>query len=280
MYAESANNGAPRLEPVAFFGVLKRFIEPVLALRRRKRSVPEPATGAVVPEILSPAAPVSDVTSDGEGNPYVVARRQWSERYGDYIQQAHHWRMLAVLCGLVSVIALAGMGFIGTRTKVIPYLVEMNKFGEVATGDDKDRPGAVDARILRAYLARFVTDWRSVTVDRQAQKTAIDRVYAMLPRASTALGKLNDHFKRYNPFVMAATGSVNVSITSLLPISERDWQVEWLEVKRDTSGAILGRARLKASITVGSTPPTQESLALMNPLGIYITNLNWSQQRN
>jgi len=269
--------------------MLRRFIEPVLALRRRRRGAPEQASGAVAPEALAPAAAArprnarsagraavaSDVASNGESNPYVEARRQWSERYGDYIQQAYHWRLLAVLSGLVTLISLAGMGFIGTRSKVIPYLVEMNKFGEVASEGRTRRTGDVDARILRAYLARFIADWRSVTVDRQAQKTAIERVYAMLPRASIALGKLNDHFKTYNPFALAAKESVNVSVTSLLPISEHTWQVEWLEVRRDTLGAIQSRVRLKASIVVGITPPTQENLVLVNPLGIYITDLNW-----
>jgi type IV secretory pathway TrbF-like protein len=285
MYAGSANNGAARPEPVALPDISRRLIEPVLALRRRRRGVPEQgseegAAGSVPIGTAHPAkarSPATSVsTSDGASSPYVIARQQWSERYGDYFQQAQHWRLLATLVGLIALIALAGMGYIATRSKVIPYLVDMSRFGEVAPVEPRDRAGTVDAPILRAYLARWVTDWRSVTVDRQAQKAAIDRVYAMLPRGSSALRKLSDHFRTNNPFVLAASESVNVSVNSLLPISEQLWQVEWTEIRRDPQGAIQSKAHLKAAIAVGITPPTQDSLALLNPLGIYITDLNWS----
>ena len=112
----------------------------------------------------------------------------------------------------------------------------------------------------------------------QAQKSAIDRVYAMLPGGSIAVSKLNDHFRDHNPFALAAKESVSVAVTNLLPLSERTWQLEWQEVTRDQRGQVLSNVRMRASILVGITPPTQESLILVNPLGVYITDLNWSQQ--
>jgi type IV secretion system protein VirB5 len=136
----------------------------------------------------------------------------------------------------------------------------------------------VDQRVIKAYLARFVSDWRAVTIDRQAQKSAIDRVYAMLPSGSVALGKVNDHFKANNPFTVASSRSVSVAVTNLLPLSEHTWQVEWQEVTRNTRGEVQGNVRMKVSIIVGITPPTDERMILINPLGVYITDLNWSQQ--
>jgi type IV secretion system protein VirB5 len=141
-----------------------------------------------------------------------------------------------------------------------------------------EHPAEVDQRVIKAYLARFVADWRSVTVDRQAQKSAIDRVYAMLPSGSVALSKLNDHFKANNPFTVSSKRSVGVAVTNLLPISERTWQIEWQEVIRDARGDIQSKVRMKASIIVGITPPIDENLMLINPLGVYITDVNWSRQ--
>jgi type IV secretion system protein VirB5 len=228
------------------------------------------------PVMAAAAAP--NVAAQSEHNPYVEARREWNERYGDYIQQARHWRTIAIFSGLTALACAFGVVYIGAKSKVVPYVVEVDKLGEVAAIARADRASTVDPRVIKAYLARFLADWRTVTVDRQAQKGAIDRVYVMLPGGSIALTKINDHFKAHNPFVLAAKESVAVAVTNILPISDRTWQVEWQEVTRDQRGQVLSTVRMKASFMVGITPPTDESLMLVNPLGVYITDLNWSQQ--
>lgn len=213
-----------------------------------------------------------------ETNPYLEARREWNERYGDYIQQAHHWRTMAIVSGLVALVSVIGVGYIASRSKIVPYVVEVDRVGEVAAVGPAERPAAVDSRVIKAYLARFVTDWRAVTIDRQAQKAAIDRIYSMLPRASIALSKVNDFFRTHNPFGRAANETVAVAVTNILPISEKTWQVEWQEVVRDARGAVQSTVRMKVSILVGITPPTEEKQILVNPLGVFITDLNWAQQ--
>jgi len=245
-----------------------------VSLLRGRTDAGRPAASRPTP--VSSGRPGSQ--SQSALNPYVEARREWNERYGDYIHQAQHWRTIAVLSGLVALVCAVGVVYIGAQSKVVPYVVEVDKLGETAAVARADRAAPVDARIIKAYLARFVADWRTVTIDRQAQKTAIDRVYAMLPRGSIALQKLNDHFKTHNPFTLAAKESVSAAVTNLLPISERTWQVEWQEVTRDDRGAVQSTVRMKVSILVGVTPPTEESMILMNPLGVYIMDLNWSQQ--
>jgi type IV secretion system protein TrbF len=238
---------------------------------RERAHAPATTSGKGVP--AAPAAP-----SQNERNPYLDARREWNERYGDYIQAAHHWRTVALVSSLVALIAVAGVTYIGAQNKVVPYIVEVDKLGEAAAVARADTAGAVDKRVVKSYLARFVADWRTVTIDRQAQKGAIDRVYAMLPGGSVALGKLNDYFKAHNPFTVASKQSVEVAITNLLQLSDKTWQVEWREVIRDPRGEVQGSVRMKASIIVGITAPTDEKLMLINPLGIYVTDINWSQQ--
>jgi type IV secretion system protein TrbF len=229
-------------------------------------------------EPSKPARARAGVAAQGELNPYVEARREWNERYGDYIRQAHHWRTMAIISGLSALVSVAGLAYVGAQNKIVPYVVEVDKLGQAAAVARAAHPAAVDPRVVRAYLARFVTDWRTVSIDRQAQKGAIDRVYAMLPSGSIALNKLNDHFKAHNPFTAATSQTVAVAVHNLLPISDQTWQVEWQEVVRDLRGQLQSNVRMKVSIMVGITPPTDERLMLVNPLGVYITDLNWSQQ--
>ena len=42
-------------------------------------------------------------------NPYLAARREWDERYGDQITRARNWRTMAILCSLTSLVACGGM---------------------------------------------------------------------------------------------------------------------------------------------------------------------------
>jgi type IV secretion system protein TrbF len=253
--------------------MLKRLVNPLLALRGRKQSARTAA-----PAVAQPRTEPEAVATQGQTNPYVEARREWNERYGDYIQQAHHWRTMAIISGLAALFAVIGIAYIGAQSKIVPYVVEVDKLGEAAAIARADRAPAVDSRVIKAYLARFVTDWRTVTVDRQAEKSAIGRVYAMLPKSSLAVGKLNEYFRTHDPFLLATKESVDVAVTNLLPISDRTWQAEWQEVARDNRGVVQSTVRMKVSLIVGITPPTTESLIVVNPIGVYITDLNWSQQ--
>ena len=65
------------------------------------------------------------------GSPYLVARREWDERYGGLIKRAQQWRGAAVLALLV---ALAeGIVIIGvaTRPRIAPYIVAVDSLGRV-----------------------------------------------------------------------------------------------------------------------------------------------------
>ena len=119
--------------------MLQRLIHPLLALRGQKADAGERAR-----KPAKAGAARGDVPVHGETNPYVEARREWNERYGDYIQQAHHWRTMAIICGLVALICVFGMAYIGAQNKIVPYVVEVDKLGEAAAVARADRPAAVD----------------------------------------------------------------------------------------------------------------------------------------
>src|SRR4051812_11318029 len=45
----------------------------------------------------------------GSYNPYLAARREWDERYGDQITRARNWRTIALLCSVTALVACSGM---------------------------------------------------------------------------------------------------------------------------------------------------------------------------
>lgn len=238
-----------------------------------------PASGTAVSDAdQAPSVALKKKTPAHDPNPYIEARREWNERYGDYISQAKNWRFFAFFSGVISLASVIGVSYIGAQNRVVPYVVEVDKFGSAVAVKQGDKAKAVDQRVVKAFLARFIVDWRTVSVDRVAQKDAVVRLYSMLPIGSSGQKKMNDYFQDNNPFVRLQSGTISIEPTSALPISEKTWQVEWVETNRDLRGEILSRLRFKASLVVGITAPTEESQIIVNPLGVFVTDFNVAQQ--
>jgi type IV secretion system protein VirB5 len=228
-------------------------------------------------EVASMAKP-SNQEIEGPANPYTEARREWNERYGSYIARARNWRIMAFLSGLCAILAVGGLVYGASQNRFIPYIVEVDKLGVAAAVGFADRASPVDQRIIKAFLGRLVEDARFVTSDAAAQKAAINRVYSMIAQGTSGLTKFNEYFNQNSPFKRAETETVSVEIVSILPITQDTWQCEWSETARNLQGQIKTRARWKASIAVAFNPPTDEKQILLNPLGIYALDINWTQQ--
>jgi type IV secretion system protein VirB5 len=68
-----------------------------------------------------------------------------------------------------------------------------------------------------------------------------------------------------------------VDVKSVLATSDRTVEVEWIETTRDLYGAVQSQERWKGAFTITVSPPSDERLARMNPLGVYITNASWTK---
>jgi type IV secretion system protein VirB5 len=221
--------------------------------------------------------PADDLSAHEHLNPYISARREWNERYGDYVSQAKNWRIVAVLSGITAIVAVAGVVYIGAQSKFIPYVVAVDQHGSAVAAGIADRASAVDPRVVRALIGRFVTDLRGVISDQQAEKAAIDRVYSMLPSGAASTTVVSDQFKTNSPFTRAATETISVDVESILPISDKSWQVDFRETARSPNGMLLSKKRYRATLTTELSPVTNEQLIRLNPIGLFVTEISITQ---
>ncbi|MGA8535658.1 MAG: conjugal transfer protein TrbF [Candidatus Tumulicola sp.] len=205
--------------------------------------------------------------------PYLSARREWNERYGDYIARARSWRWAAFGALALSLVLAIGVVWQGAQSKVVPYVVEVDKLGDAVAVARADRATPADVRVIKAQLAAWIVDVRSVSSDPLAQKAALSRSYAMT--AATATRFLNDYYRQHSPFNQNRT--VAVSVDAVLPISTQTYQIQWSEDGRDLQGRNLATTHWLASVTVAFDPPTDERGVLSNPLGLYVTGISWTQ---
>ena len=217
-------------------------------------------------------------TGHSSENPYLAARREWNERYGDYIAQARNWRLAAILALCLALIASAGLVHVASQSQIIPYIVRVDKLGSVSATDRADRRFEPDQQLIVASLARWIANIRSVYTDASAERVILREGYAMINEHSEAYVRLNDYMRARDPFQRAQTETTAVDVQSVLPLSGDSWRIEWREETRGRDGSKPDSRAWQANVSISINPPGDEAAIRLNPLGIYINSFNWSQR--
>jgi type IV secretion system protein VirB5 len=207
-------------------------------------------------------------------NPYLNAREEWLERYGNYISRAAQWRMAAFIALVIACLSVAGNIIQMKQEKITRYFVAVNELGKVAAARMDGPASQTPARVIQAEIAAVIENWRTVTVDTELQKRMIGSLTAHT--AGAAKGVLKQWYDQNNPFEIAKGGKlINVQIHGLpLPVSQGSYRVEWTEIVRNHQGIELSRDNFEAIATVEIMPPQDEATMLKNPGGVYISNLS------
>lgn len=227
------------------------------------------------------AKPDSRVETD---NPYLNGRREWNDHIGSVVSSRQTWQIIGILSLLIALAGVGGMIHIGSQSKFIPYVVEVDKLGQLQASGPISATTRVDKRVIHATITDFIISSRTVTPDVSMQRRGIFKVYALLSANDPAITKMNEWLNgspESSPFKRAATEMVNVEIKSAIPQSPDTWQVDWLETTRDRKGAVMGKPEMRrALITVYTAEPTTSTTdeqIRQNPLGIYIRDFSWSR---
>lgn len=210
-------------------------------------------------------------------NPYLAARKEWDERYGDLIMRARNWRLAAFLSMAVALVATGGMAVLSMQSRITPYIVAVDGLGRVVASGPAEQGSVADDKMKRAALSQWVNDLRAVTTDGVAQRKAIDRVYSLIGSGTPAQVHISDYYRANEPAKRAQTQTVEVEVKAIFPTSEHTYLVEWVETSRALAGNVVSEQRWKGAFTIGVNPPTEEKLMRVNPLGVYVTNVSWSR---
>jgi type IV secretion system protein VirB5 len=221
-----------------------------------------------------------------EGNVYLEARREWDERYADLVLGKRNWQIAAACSMAVSLVLAGGIVWLTSRSRYIPYVVEVDKLGYALTVPKPLIPSTEPAlieRMERYEVASFIRDARSVSSDPGAEQHMLNDVLAHARGAADKF--LDDYFHSgnfaHNPFKVAEKQTVAVQIDSILELSAHSFQVRWSEQARDrTGGAIGAPTHWEAAIETQIVSPDSEDAIISNPLGFYAKQISWAQQQS
>ena len=212
-----------------------------------------------------------------ESNPYVAAKGEWNRIHLELLRDRRWWQAVAGIELLVVLILAAGFVWLAGQHKTVPYVVEVDALGAARAVQPAEAGRApTEERILRYQLAGFLRGARMVMADRIAMKRGLEQVYAYVRGPARTF--LDEYYRTHNPFEIVKTYTVMPTVTSLLPLSEKSWQVRWTEEQRALDGSLLGKSQWEAVLGVAVVPPTTREAIEANPFGLYVTDIRWTKQ--
>ncbi len=207
--------------------------------------------------------------------PYQRAAQAWDERMGSARVQARNWRLMAFGSLCLSAGLATALVWQSTRGTVVPWVVQVDTLGQAqaiapATADYTP----TDPQIAW-YLERFIQNVRSISVDPVVVRQNWLQAYDFTTTAGAVV--LNDYARADDPFAKVGRSQVAVDVSSVIRASPSSFRVAWTE-RRYQDGALAETARWTAILTIAIQPPTDADRLRKNPLGIFITALNWSKE--
>lgn len=209
--------------------------------------------------------------------PYQRAGQVWDERIGSARVQAKNWRLAFFGVLLMSAGLAGGLVWQSARGTITPWVVQVDKLGHAeAIG-----PATADFRPtdpqIAWYLAHFITEVRSIPDDPIVlRQNWLDAYHFVTDKGALAL---DDYARTSKPFSQIGHKQIAVSVSSVIRASANSFRITWVE-RHYEDDTLTTTERWSAILTIMLRLPTDADQLRNNPLGIYVTALNWSKEFN
>lgn len=211
-------------------------------------------------------------------NPFLDARREWNERFGEYVSAKRMWQSVALISLVMAGSTMLYAIYLSSQTKVVPYIVEVDKLGQIAYAGPVQSTTSYDKRVVQLLIADFIQNFRGVSPDAVVQRAMVDKLYAYLAKSDPATRVISDYFQHpgNSPFDRAQRETVTVAVQTVLPVSDKSYRVEWSETIFGRDGIAQMTNYYRGEVQVAITPQPDPKAVLINPLGLYITNISYA----
>jgi type IV secretion system protein TrbF len=220
------------------------------------------------------------------------ARREFTSAFGDLAKGKRNWQVISFV--LSTVLALQGFAMVrlASSAHAIPYLVQVDRFGTVASVGAAEPMRDPDAPLVASQLADFIRSVRTIlpSIASSAQADVLRRAYAFTAPQTAAF--LNSYFgdASRDPRLLGQRLTRDVQITGALRLPDGDatrktavsrsqtWRLQWIETDRPTVPGDSARvAAWEGYVTLQIIPPRTADVIQVNPLGLRITSITWTR---
>lgn len=207
--------------------------------------------------------------------PYQRAAQVWDERIGSARVQARSWRY--AFFGALGLSALLTGGFLwqNARGTIVPWVVEVDKLGEARSVAPAEAGYVPTDPQIAFHLARFIEHVRALPDDPIVVRQNWLRAYDFA--SDRGAQALNDYARVNDPFAAIGRVQVAIDVASVIRASPSSFRVAWIE-RRYRDGALAETSRWTAILGIAVQPPRDPDALRANPLGIFVTSINWSKE--
>jgi type IV secretory pathway TrbF-like protein len=199
------------------------------------------------------------------------------EGYDTYISQAYSWRLISIAEALALVVLVFFLIYMGCWNRFVPYVITLGAGNDSFSVHEAKNASTVNEAVVIAHIKQFIVKSRSIVSDIVIQNYNINAiVYPML--AGQARAYIDEWYKmeEYQPFARMEKGTIDVQVNAIVPYGN-GYEVTWTEFARSKMGNITASDVWEATLGT-SFFPIAGVPRRTNPLGFYITTLNWTKK--
>lgn len=213
-------------------------------------------------------------------NYLVAGRREFTDQFANLARGKRNWQLTAFASlGLLAVVTVAYIA-LASSARVQLLVVEVDELGQVRGFEEVGSIYTAREAVTDATLRHFVRDLRTVYADPAAQRDLIVSAYAYAdaPTQEWLNGYFSDPENDPRRLMRQLARRVEVKSVIRVPGTEGtgsdSWKMTWVEVETPHGTDTQRRSAWEAYLTVKQVP---EAVRPHNPLGLYVTAINWTQ---
>jgi type IV secretion system protein TrbF len=203
--------------------------------------------------------------------PFNTNLRQFDEFVGESRKRERSWRRVSFALLSFLVASVLGWLYVSSLPRTIPFVIEVQPWGESKyvgnTAQALTGAISISDASWRYYLRKFIEYTRGISPDREVTLANLTEAYAMVTQ--TGAGVLTNMLKTEDAFSKIGGDHREVRLETLIKVSAKSWQADWVEVVSDASGEEKGSVRKRGIYTVIQGSPDERQIK-SNPLGIFV----------
>ena len=212
-------------------------------------------------------------------SPAGKARETVDRRIGSVSEQAYNWRRIALGLLIACIVLSIRLTIQSLKSRIIPYVVTVDK----STGE-VEKAGSLIAQEytpqeaeVRYFIGQFIQNARNLQLDPVQQDKMQAKAYSFLTEGAARKYETiqeNEGFKKKYALV-----TVQTKITSIKKIPDTDsYHAAWEEQEFTIADGKQTTRKYECVFSTTIIPPKDDTTLINNPLGLYISDLNFSSE--
>jgi type IV secretory pathway TrbF-like protein len=203
--------------------------------------------------------------------PFNSNLKEFDEFIGESRKREKAWRTVSMALLAFLVLSIGGWLYIASLQKTVPYVIEVQPWGESKymgnIGQAEAGGVTISDASWRYYLTQFIQYTRQISPDRDMTLKNLSEAYAMVTQ--TGSGVLTALLKAEDAFTKIGGGRREIQLETLIRVTTKSWQADWVESVTSASGEEVSAIRKRGIYTVLQGQPDAQQIK-QNPLGIFI----------